>query len=302
MIPAKDLRNNAKNWRIHDDAQKEAMRDILATVGFADAVIAREDDDGVLHLIDGHLRREIMESEDMDVPVIIVDLSESEADFVLATKDPIAAMAKGNAEAYDSLILDLTSAQIEMSESVEALLDQTAANCFVETSKALSRAELEKKARPGEPTEHFAYLSVDKIKIPLTPEEHHQLLTLINEHCSAKKTIFGFFRAFFTVSDYSNFGECWAGWGGELGTDPRELWEQQEASKEKIQKNLEAAGAIATEDGSEAEGPQPKKSRKKATSAPNAESPEVEESTNGQLDIGEWDKQSSVGNGALTTV
>src|SRR5271169_178149 len=55
---AKDLLPNPKNWRRHPKAQVEALRDLLAEVGYADALLVRELADGRLMLIDGHLRAE----------------------------------------------------------------------------------------------------------------------------------------------------------------------------------------------------------------------------------------------------
>ena len=57
-VPAKDLRPNPKNWRTHPKAQQDALRGVLAEVGYADALLARELPDGGLMLVDGHLRAE----------------------------------------------------------------------------------------------------------------------------------------------------------------------------------------------------------------------------------------------------
>ncbi len=53
-IPAKDLKPNPRNWREHPTVQSDALRGVLSKIGWADAVLARETDDG-LELIDGHL-------------------------------------------------------------------------------------------------------------------------------------------------------------------------------------------------------------------------------------------------------
>ena len=89
-VPASELRANPKNWRTHPPAQAAALKGVLAEIGFADAMIARETEDG-LELIDGHLRREVM--GDQEVPVLVLDVTEEEADKLLLTYDPLAAMA-----------------------------------------------------------------------------------------------------------------------------------------------------------------------------------------------------------------
>jgi hypothetical protein len=89
-VKASDLRANPKNWRRHPKTQATALQAVLAKIGFADALIARETPEG-LELIDGHLRKEI--SGKTKVPVLILDLTAEESDILLATLDPLAAMA-----------------------------------------------------------------------------------------------------------------------------------------------------------------------------------------------------------------
>lgn len=108
-VPASELLPNPKNWRTHPKAQQDALRGVLAEVGMADAVLARELPDGSLMLIDGHLRAET--AADAKVPVLILDVTEAEADKILATLDPLAAMAEQDSEALASLFKDLSSQQ-----------------------------------------------------------------------------------------------------------------------------------------------------------------------------------------------
>lgn len=74
---------------------------MLERIGYADAVIARETDDGLV-LIDGHLRAGL--DAEQDVPALIVDLNDAEAGEVLATLDPIAAMAETDKDALNALL------------------------------------------------------------------------------------------------------------------------------------------------------------------------------------------------------
>jgi len=102
-VPAAKLKANPKNFRKHGQAQRSALRGALAEIGLADAVIARELDDGTLELIDGHLRLEEV-PEETKVPTLIVDVTAEEADTLLATLDPIAAMAEVNQDALNELL------------------------------------------------------------------------------------------------------------------------------------------------------------------------------------------------------
>jgi len=71
-------------------------------IGYADALLARQDDSGQFVLIDGHLRAEITPTQ--DVPVLILDVTEVEADKILATLDPLASMAELDTDAWTALI------------------------------------------------------------------------------------------------------------------------------------------------------------------------------------------------------
>src|SRR5690242_20465824 len=88
LVKASMLRPNPRNWRLHPAAQQEALRGILAEVGYADALLARELADGSLELIDGHLRAET--TPDMEVPVLVLDVTADEANKLLAVLDPLA--------------------------------------------------------------------------------------------------------------------------------------------------------------------------------------------------------------------
>ena len=105
QVPASELRPNPKNWRTHPKSQQDALRGILAEVGYADALLARELPDGSLMLVDGHLRAET--TPDQEVPVLILDINESEADKLLLSLDPLAAMAETNAQALDALLREV---------------------------------------------------------------------------------------------------------------------------------------------------------------------------------------------------
>ncbi len=100
VAPA-ELASDERNWRKHPQAQRDALQAMVDAVGIVDALIARETPEG-LALIDGHLRRDMLDVQEL--PVIIVDLDEDEAGQVLATLDPIAAMAKTNQDALQELV------------------------------------------------------------------------------------------------------------------------------------------------------------------------------------------------------
>jgi len=117
-VRAADLVPNAKNWRTHPVAQRDALRGVLADIGYADALLVRELSDGRLELIDGHLRAET--TPDMLVPVLVLDVDEQEAHKILITHDPLAAMA----EADERQVRELVAVCDFESPQVVQMLDQ----------------------------------------------------------------------------------------------------------------------------------------------------------------------------------
>ena len=117
-VKASDIIPNPKNWRTHPPAQQQAIAGMLAEVGYADALIAYEGSLG-LTLIDGHLRAET--TPDEEVPVLVLDVSDDEADKILATLDPLASMAGRDNEKLGSLLDGINSESDHVSEMLRAL-------------------------------------------------------------------------------------------------------------------------------------------------------------------------------------
>src|ERR1039458_5044908 len=113
---------NPKNWRRHPKTEADALRGLLNEIGYADALLVRELPDRRLMLIDGHLRAET--TPDQEVPVLILDVSEEEADKLLLTLDPLAAMAESDSERIKALLATVRT----NSAAVEELFKRTAGN------------------------------------------------------------------------------------------------------------------------------------------------------------------------------
>src|SRR6202166_4464763 len=118
-VKARDLLPNPKNWRRHPKAQVEALRGLLTEIGYADALLVRELADGRLMLIDGHLRAAT--TPDALVPVLMLDVTEAEADKLLATLDPLASMAESDSERIKELLATVSTD----SEAVQELLKRS---------------------------------------------------------------------------------------------------------------------------------------------------------------------------------
>jgi DNA modification methylase len=119
-VRASELVPHGRNWRVHTPQQTAALKGLLAEIGYADALIGRILPDGKIGLIDGHLRKSA--TPKMEVPVLIVDLNDEEADKLLLTLDPLASMA----EADQQKVMTLLETVRTDSQAVASLLERIA--------------------------------------------------------------------------------------------------------------------------------------------------------------------------------
>lgn len=111
---------NPRNWRTHPATQRMALRGSLDTVGWVQQIIVNKRTGNV---VDGHARvEEALSRNEPTVPVLWVDLSEDEEMLVLATLDPIAAMAQADDEKLRLLVAEVAVDD----EGLRALLEDLA--------------------------------------------------------------------------------------------------------------------------------------------------------------------------------
>jgi hypothetical protein len=97
---------NPANWRIHPKAQQDALAGALDAVGWVQQVLVNRRTGFV---VDGHARVALALSRgEPTVPVLYVDLAPDEEALVLATLDPIGAMAGRDDEKLKALLADVT--------------------------------------------------------------------------------------------------------------------------------------------------------------------------------------------------
>jgi len=125
-INSGDLTSHTGNWRSHGAAQTEALRGVLKEVGIAGALLAYRSarQGGALVVIDGHLRKDAAPQQ---WPVLILDVDDAEADYILSTHDPLAAMATADAGALDALLSSVNSGEA----AVQAMLSQLAVDAGI---------------------------------------------------------------------------------------------------------------------------------------------------------------------------
>lgn len=110
-----------KNWRIHPQHQQEALAGVLDSVGWVQQVVVNRRTNFVL---DGHLRAALAISRREKVPVVYVDLSEEEESLVLATIDPVSALAVTDQGKLNELLGDIDVANAAVDQMLYALLDE----------------------------------------------------------------------------------------------------------------------------------------------------------------------------------
>jgi hypothetical protein len=123
-VPARELLDHEGNPRRHPQAQRDALRGVLEQVGIAGALTAYHSarNGGRLTLIDGHLRRQ---DHDLDWPTLILDVDDEEADLLLATHDPLAALAEYDKPKLDALLEEVKAKAPAVQEMLAELARKT---------------------------------------------------------------------------------------------------------------------------------------------------------------------------------
>lgn len=118
-----DLVGNPRNWRTHPKAQRDALAGVLDQVGWVQDVIVNK---RTGYLVDGHARVAVAAQRgEASVPVVYVDLSEDEELLILATLDPLAAMAEADTDALADLLASVTSEDAALTAMLDALAHES---------------------------------------------------------------------------------------------------------------------------------------------------------------------------------
>lgn len=111
--PADQFQAHPNNPRIHPKAQRTAVKGSLETLGWVKPVIELTSG----YLLDGHERVwQALQSDNAEVPYIVVDLSENEANIALASLDFITEMATYDGAAVERLLHDVNTTNASMQQ------------------------------------------------------------------------------------------------------------------------------------------------------------------------------------------
>jgi hypothetical protein len=118
--PASQFQANAANWRIHPKAQQEALDAVLDNVGWVGRVIENQ---RTGNLVDGHLRimQALKRGDETPVPYDLVDLDPAEEALVLASIDPIGAMATTDKDKLAEVLNSISSDDGSVTELLQSI-------------------------------------------------------------------------------------------------------------------------------------------------------------------------------------
>lgn len=111
-----ELAENPANWRRHPERQIQALAAAMADVNWAGACLYNET---TQRLIDGHARRKLaLDQGAAKIPVLVGRWTEEQEKKILATLDPLAALALPDLDALTLLLREVHTED----ESLQAML------------------------------------------------------------------------------------------------------------------------------------------------------------------------------------
>ena len=155
-VPGKELIPHHLNPRTHGEAQRSALRALLEEIGLARSVLAYVSDADKqagldrLTLIDGHLRTEELQDEEVEVEVL--DVNDAEARALLLSLDPLAALA-----GFDEMALDKLRATTATEHDALANL-WASVNAATQRSEETIHQASRSNKKPQEVPEQFCVL------------------------------------------------------------------------------------------------------------------------------------------------
>jgi hypothetical protein len=155
---------NPRNWRVHPKYQQDALESVLDTVGWVQNIIVNRTTGFVL---DGHARVAIaLRREEPKVPVVYVELSEAEEALVLATYDPISALAGKDDKLLGELVAEVQVGDQILRELMDDLLPDVREPS---DAAALALMDLTTRAPAYEVTKGSAYRVGQHLLLVLDP-------------------------------------------------------------------------------------------------------------------------------------
>jgi hypothetical protein len=129
---------NPQNFRTHPRHQQDALAGVLSEIGVVQNVIVNE---RTGHVVDGHLRISLAMRDGIPtIPVTYVDLSPAEEATILATLDPISALATADAEKLRELLDEVSTSDAAVMQMLSDLAERNGTIDFTEPAESLPDA------------------------------------------------------------------------------------------------------------------------------------------------------------------
>jgi hypothetical protein len=118
-----ELADNELNWRRHPDGQVASLEAVLEEVGWAGAALFNE---RTKRLIDGHLRKKVPQKLRVDgkIPVLVGSWTEEQEKTILATLDPLAAMAEADDQKLGELLAGIQTDNAALDKMLKDLAEE----------------------------------------------------------------------------------------------------------------------------------------------------------------------------------
>lgn len=123
-----DLLANPLNWRVHPKHQQDALKGVIDEVGFVSPVLVQAGTDVV---VDGHMRVTLALRDNIaTIPVIYLDLDDNEVNTILATFDPLSALAATDAAQLDALLREVSTSDAAVMQMLADLAEEAGVVSF----------------------------------------------------------------------------------------------------------------------------------------------------------------------------
>lgn len=170
---------NPKNWRIHPAAQGEALEAVLDRVGWVQQVIVNK---RTGFLVDGHLRvMRALRRGEASIPVLYVDLDLEEEAIILASLDPLSAVARTDQSLLEALIGEIGERDVDTAIMLRQL---------AEDAKALPLSSLDNPQDHWSGMPEFEQPEAGPLRQCLvsfaTEEDRLAFFTLVGQNCTPK--------------------------------------------------------------------------------------------------------------------
>lgn len=120
--PPDQLLANPRNWRVHPKHQTDALAGVLRETGWVQNVIVNRTTGFV---VDGHARIALaLRDGQPTVPITYVELNEAEEALILASLDPIAALAGADAAKLDDLLREVRTGEAAVQQLLADLAER----------------------------------------------------------------------------------------------------------------------------------------------------------------------------------